>query len=375
MNIKTQPAAVQHEQGEVAIIKRAELACRLAKQLEKGGEYEGAYEALKEFWPDRNKPPSTGSLDECVTAELLLRAGALAGWLGSSDQTDDQETAKNFITQSAEISEKLGRVVSLAEARGELAVCYWRDGSYDEARIHLKAALSLVGDQDAEVKAILLIRAAIVEVDAQRFDQALRLYDEIIPVLEETDDHALKGTFHNGYGLLLRRLATPEDREPYMDRALIEYAAASYHFEQAHNDRYHARVENNLGFLYLTIKQFKDAHTHLDRARQLFQKLKDIGAAAQVDETRARTLLGQGYVVEAERVVRAAVRVLERGGQQAVLAEALATHGVALARLGNDLRSRALFERAITVAETAGDLEGAGRAKLNIIEELGEKIA
>ena len=73
--------------------------------------------------------------------------------------------------------------------------------------------------------------------------------------------------------------------------------------------------------------------------------------------------------------MRAAVRVLERGGQQAVLAEALATHGVALARLGNDLRARASFERAITIAETAGDLEGAGRAKLNIIEELGEKIA
>ena len=125
----------------------------------------------------------------------------------------------------------------------------------------------------------------------------------------------------------------------------------------------------------MRIDQHKDAHTHLDRARQLFQKLKDIGAVAQVDETRARTLLAQGYITEAERVVRAAVRVLERGGQQAVLAEALATHGVALARLGNDLRSRSLFERSATVAETAGDLEGAGRAKLSIIEELGEKIA
>src|SRR5437588_4489562 len=281
MNIKTQPSTLKNELGEVAIIQRAKFACHLAKQLEKAGEYESAYEALKEFWPDRNKPPNIGSLDESIRAELLLRAGALAGWLGSSDQTEDQETAKNFITQSAEIFEKLGRVISLAETRGELAVCYWRDGSYDEARIHLEAALNLVGDQDAEVKAVLLIRAAIVEVDAQRFDQALRLYNDTIAVLEQTDDHALKGTFHNGYGLLLRRLATPEDREPYLDRALIEYAAASYHFERARKDRYQARVENNLGYLYLTISQYKDAHTHLDRARQLFQRLKDIGAVAQ----------------------------------------------------------------------------------------------
>src|SRR5205823_7653381 len=32
------------------------------------------------------------------------------------------------------------------------------------------------------------------------------------------------------------------------------------------------------------------------------------------------------------------------------------------------------LERGVEVAETTGDLEGAGRAKLSIIEELGEKI-
>src|SRR5205085_12253444 len=114
-------------------------------------------------------------------------------------------------------------------------------------------------------------------------------------------DHALKGTFHNEYALLLRRLATPENREEYLDRALIEYAAASYHFEEAGNDRFVARVENNLGYLYFTIRQYKDAHKHLDRARQFFHRLKDVATIAQVDETRARTLLAQGYVLEAER--------------------------------------------------------------------------
>ncbi len=58
-----------------------------------------------------------------------------------------------------------------------------------------------------------------------------------------------------------------------------------------------------------------------------------------------------------------------------MLAEALTTHGTALARLGNYSRSKALLERAIEVAETAGDLEGSGRAKLSIIEELGEQTS
>jgi len=85
--------------------------------------------------------------------------------------------------------------------------------------------------------------------------------------------------------------------------------------------------------------------------------------------------LAEGHFPEAERIARHAVRVLERGGQQALLAEALTTQGVALARSGNRVRAKALLERAIEVAETVGDLEGAGRAKLSIIEEFGDKIS
>ena len=58
-----------------------------------------------------------------------------------------------------------------------------------------------------------------------------------------------------------------------------------------------------------------------------------------------------------------------------MLAESLTTQGVALARLGNQGRARTCLQQAIEVAETVGDLEGAGRTKLSIIEELGEKIS
>jgi CheY-like chemotaxis protein len=66
---------------------------------------------------------------------------------------------------------------------------------------------------------------------------------------------------------------------------------------------------------------------------------------------------------------------LEKGDEQALLAEALTTNGIALARLGNHARSRVLLQRAIDVAERAGDLEGAGRAHLSLIEEMGEQTS
>ena len=129
---------------------------------------------------------------------------------------------------------------------------------------------------------------------------------------------------------------TPEN----LDRALIENSAASFHFEQAGNRRYLARVENNLGFLHYTIGRYPDAHQHLNHARRLFIELEDIGSVAQVDETRARIMLAEGNLREAERVIKAAVRVLERGGQQALLAEALTTQGTVMARIGNYSRAR-----------------------------------
>ncbi|HEX6185901.1 MAG TPA: response regulator, partial [Pyrinomonadaceae bacterium] len=158
----------------------------------------------------------------------------------------------------------------------------------------------------------------------------------------------------------------------YIDRALIEYAAASYHFEQAGHRRYQGCVENNLGFLFSTIGKYNEAHEHLDRAQALFTSLKDVSRLAGVDETRARVFLAEGRVGEAERLARAAVGVLERGGEQSLLAEALTTLGVALARGGREEQAGEVLLRAADVAEAAGDAEGAGAAALTLIEELGE---
>ncbi len=371
MNLTAQLTKLREVTQGSTRAEQAVLCSDLARQFEKVGEYEAAYEALIDFWPDRNQSPRLDGLDDFAKATLLLRAGAVAGWLGSADQTGGtQERAKDFITQSIELFEKVGESVKAAEARGDLALCYWREGAFDEARVNLTDAMDRIGDQDSDLKAVLLIRSGIIEERTRKLQNALHFYNEAEPLVESSADHALKGSLHFEYGLVFRRLAAPENREDYIDRALIEYAAASFHYEQAGNHRALARVENNLGYLYFTIGRHKDAHKHLDRARHLFLDLRDLGTAAQVDDTRARTLLAEDRPVEAERIIRQTVKTLERGDQQAVLAEALTTYGVVLARLGRHARSRELLDRAMQVAENAGDLEGAGRAKLSVIEEL-----
>lgn len=375
MNLQSQLATLQEQSRGVTLQERAALSCRLVKQLEKAGEYEAACEALSEFWPERAGLPKLDGLDAPTKAEILLRVGALAGWLGSAHQAaGTQETAKNLITQSLEIFQGLERSNSVAEALSDLALCYWREGSFDEARVHLNNAMTGVAD-DSDLKAVILIRAGLVEVEARRLNEALRFYNQVVPLLEKSTDHALKGAFHSQFALLYRKLGTGEPHNDYTDLALIEFAAAGFHFGQAGHARYGACTENNLAFLFLTIGKFDEAHEHLNRARSLLFGINDFVNVARVDDTRARTLLAEGRLREAERFARSAVNTLEKGDEQALLAEALTTHGVALARMGNQTRARALLQRAIEVAETAGDLEGAGRAHLSIIEELAPQTS
>src|SRR2546421_495978 len=176
MLLKPQVTNAKQIGSDLPINERAEAACNIAKRLETAGDYETAYEALSEFWPDPNAAPNLTDLEESIAAQLLLRTGALATRRAAAiEGAGTQESAKNLLTQSWERFEQLGDSKGATEARGELGLSYWREGSYDEARIHLRAALDLLGDADAGLRAVLLIRWAIVEVDALRLDEALGL--------------------------------------------------------------------------------------------------------------------------------------------------------------------------------------------------------
>lgn len=356
--------------------QRAQARCQLAIQLETEGDYEAAREAIGELWQGIGERPVLEGFDEETRGAVLLRTGVLTGWLGSARQISGaQELAKNLITESIEIFEELRDNSHVAEGQIELACCYWREGAFDEGRVWLNEALHRLCDNDIELRAKALLRSAIIEKDSKRFLDALRIHSEAAPLFEQLKNQCLIGSFHNDFAIVLRNLASSEDRQDYIDQALIEYAAAAYHFEQAGHIRYQACVENNLAFLFWRLQRFAEAHKHLDRAQILFARLKDDLHGAQVDETRARVLLAEGRVLEAEKAARRAVRTFEAGDAAYLLVEALTTHATALARLRHSRQAHSAFERAISVAEQAEDTHGAGVAALTLVEELGSNLS
>jgi tetratricopeptide (TPR) repeat protein len=355
--------------------RHAELCCDIAREFENKGEYEEARKVLSGYWRRIGEKPKLSGLEESTAAEVLLRVGVLTGYIGSKNQIEDaQENAKDLITQSHAIFEARKNKKKIAEAQTELALIYWRTGENNEARDCLNEALALLS-VDSDLKAKATIRLAVVEFRVARHEKALRILRRHARLFDKIQNHTLKGSYHDTLGNVLEDLSVLKKRAQYVDHALIEYTAASFHFEQAGHRSFLGYVENNLGMLYFRINQYDEAHEHLDRARRIFQNLKDIGCMAQVDETRACVFLRQGRFVEAESVARSAVRNQEKTNRNGLLAEALTSHGRALARLERYGAALSAFLRAIDLYERLDCMKRAAEVALAMVQGMGEHLA
>ena len=352
------------------------LRCRVAADFIHAGQYEAAREALGELWPGVGRRPEVKGLSTSAAAEVLFQCGSLTGWIGSVRGIEGaQDAAKDLLFEAQRKFQSQGRGGKVAEAQYELGICYWRLGSHDEARVVMREALTPLHKDDVELKAKILIRLTLVEVSENRYNDALNILREAEPIFASAGD-ALKGRWHGQKANILKDLAHTERRPDYADRAIIEFTAAIYHFEQAKHERYCAVALNNLAMLLNKLGRYSEAHENLDRAQAVLTRLQDAGVVAQVDETRARVLVAEQRYGEADRIIGGVIQTFERGGESALLADALAVQGVIRARLENYESSIDALRRAVRVAEDAGALANAGLAALTLIEEHGgERLA
>ena len=366
----------QIDDPNLSLHERTRLRCQLAKQFEKAGNYEAACRALDNLWSGCGNPPNLDALDERTSAEVLLRVGVLTGQIGSCRLIKgSQKMAKDLIDESITIFESLRDVKKVAEGRIEIALCCMREGTPDIARALYAQALARLDDNDGDLKATAVLRSAILEVLANRLHDALSILSTAVELFEASNNHTLRGSFHNQLGIVLEKLGVSENRPDYIERVFSEYAAASFHFKQAGHARYQGSVENNLGMLCIQVGRFSEAHEHLDLAQALFTGEADSIDLARLEDTRARVLLAEGQAAKAEQASRTAVQMLERGDHELLLAEALTTHGTALALLSRRSEAREVLETAIDIAVHIDEFESAGLAALTLVEYLAEHLS
>lgn len=352
--------------------EQAQLRCRTALELKDRNEYDATREAMFPLWNGNiGSRPNTKGLSDAVAAEVLLTTGILTGWLGSrSEIKKADDYARDLISESMRRFEELKESRKVAEARTELAWCYWRSGDNDSARVLSNEALKrLVIGGNARANALIILSFA--EWAEARHREVLRILTENAPVFERITNHTFKGTYHNQLGITFRVIgSTSKKRSDYFQRAISEYHAADEEFKLAKNLVYRAHVKNNIAYVLRELHRFKEAHDYLEQARRLFMRVRDNVRTAQVDDSRAQLFIAEGKYTEAKMAAQTAARSFEKAGRQCLLAETLMVQGIALARLHEPEHAQFIFQRAIEIAHTAGSLHRAGLAALTMIEEI-----
>jgi tetratricopeptide (TPR) repeat protein len=344
--------------------------CKIALAQRDNENPPGALEIMRPLWRGVGTRPDIEGLQPETAAYVLFCTGTLTGWIGSRQQIKDaQETARNLITESITYYEAHKLKREAAEAESERAYCYWREGRVNEARIMLLQSLEGLPPQ-GEKRARALLKLADVEQSAARNYDALKLLIENVAVFENVRHVVVKGSYHNELAMTFEEIAVADRRPDYFQLALTEYKAAEHQFKLAKNHINRASVKNNEAVVLSKIGRFKEAHKHLDQAREITVRYKDRTRTAMIDSTRAELLITEGRFKDAEAVARRAATALEKAGHGCWLADALILQATALARLEKQARAHVTLQRAIEVAHEADALNKAGLAALTMIEEI-----
>lgn len=341
--------------SHVPIVMRLSRA-RTAEHL---GDYDLAARILGNYWRGVGCRPGVDDLDDELGAELLLRSGALTGYLGSAAQIGGaQEVALDLLTESHTVFSRLRLHERVAEVRIELATCYRRQGFFDAARAMLDGAAEMLADGDPYLRGLAAVRRVITENCAGELDEALKLLTEAEGVVNASRSQALRGRYYNEYGAVLFALCE-RDGVPRWAEALGMFLASRRCFESAGHLRYCAITENNIGFSLVRLGRLIEAGRHIQNAYRLAQCQDDRGQLMLIDDTHSQLLMEQERLVEAEAVSRARLEEFAGSDHYALLAENLTTHAVTLARLGRTAEAEEEFARALGTAEFMGDLRRA----------------
>jgi tetratricopeptide (TPR) repeat protein len=344
--------------------------CNFVKGLEDSGEYSNATQAMGEWWKGVGVRPKVDKLPADEKAAVLLRVGVLSGWLGSMQQVSgSQEKAKDLISEAATLFESAADHQSWAEARSDLAVCYWREGAFEEAKIILHDVLGSGHEFSGELLGKILLRAGNVEISTKRYGEAMELVSRATTAASN-GSLLLRGKLYFHRALIQRGEGEDKNRPDLLLAAIEDYRQAAAYYEKAKHFIYVANTETNVGNVYRLLNDMENANFHFDRAIYLYTKLKDQAHAAQVYDCKARALLAEDQLDGAEAAARASVAMVRKGDAQSLMAESLTTLGVVLSRRGSFAEAVHSFVDAKEAALKVSDMESAGNAVLTQLEEL-----
>jgi DNA-binding winged helix-turn-helix (wHTH) protein/Tfp pilus assembly protein PilF len=353
--------------------EQVQVCCAIAREQIDIGNYTGACRMIAPWWTFGDWP-TLNDLNHRSSADLLFTAGELAGCVASTKQLPDgQKHGELLLSGSIAIFEQLGSKRRAAEARIELALCYYRQGFFDLGRSLLTNVLDSLASDDSELRSLALIRLASLLRHAGRLNQALIYLNQATSRINSLGPWA-SGRCYLELGSTYKDLAVSENADSYFDTAKRFYIKALNEFQAVGNHRLTAIAENNLALVFMLVGQFEDAELLLNRARKMFSHFEDRIRCAQVDDSLARLFCGQERLREAAIAIDRSIKIMEAGDEDALLAESFRTKGMIYCKLKNYHEAQQALDAAYRLAWRCGDNDGAAQAILIIAEEMADRL-
>ncbi|HEX3250407.1 MAG TPA: winged helix-turn-helix domain-containing protein [Pyrinomonadaceae bacterium] len=352
--------------------EEVQILCSVARDQIAIGNYQAAALILR-HWAMPGQWPNLKALNASTAADLLFTVGNLFGWIaGSKQMTHGHKHAEAFLNGAIALFEQLGIESRCVEAQVELARCYYRQGLLDLARETITIALSRLSDDQMELKTFALVIWGVIERDCGRLRQSVIKLREAARI--EAAGRLVTNRCYLDLATTLKEIGFLEGEETYLGEAKLHFWRALYESEALGHHRNVGSVENNIGFLLLNLGFYDQAEQHLLRASRVFQTLSDSVRGAQVNDTLARLYVERKQLTLAQHAINRAVESLKLTDSEAILAEALTTQGVVECRQSCYGDAKRSFEAAHKIAERCGDNQGAARALLALLEEMGSEI-
>ena len=287
--------------------------------LERSGMFEQALLELRGIWDDVSADPVVEELEARQAANILLRCGALIGFLGHSRQLPlAQERSKNLLTRARSAFLESYQPEKIAECENYLALAYWRTGETNEAESWIEESRSHDIPERSDARLYSHVIRQLILFSQKRFAEIYAEFCNLEQTVAEHADNFLIGNFYMNFGLAAKNLGD-------IAEALDAVQKSREFFTLAGNRIQLAMAENNLSQLYKAEERFVEAHAAIDRATELFKTIGDRTREGFSLDSKALIYLDEGNFEAALEVVEQGIAILRKSENFWYLTETIAT--------------------------------------------------
>lgn len=293
-------------------------------ELERCGKYDEALADIKHIWPDTDKLPDTKNLPSRTAAEIILRCGALIGFIGHNRQLPGaQEKSKNLLGEARRRYLEIYDVEKIAEAENYLALAYWRNGELTEAITWIEESLARKLPVTSRTRLHSEIIKSLMNIPTKKYQKTIDSLEGLEQDFLNLGDDSLTGDFYGHLGLAFKGLLQPATALKKMEQARVFHMKAGHWI-------YLGIDLNNLAQLYKRVGKYAEAHRIVDEAAEVFRKINDRTREGFALDTKAQIFLREGKYDAGLVTIDQAIAILSKSDNADYVAETYLTKSMLL---------------------------------------------